>query len=47
MKIIKKITTAKKLILNYFFYTARPKYINPIWFLRKYFEYDAEKNLRK
>lgn len=47
MKIIKKITTAKKLILNYFFYTARPKYINPIWFLRKYFEYDAEKKFKE
>lgn len=47
MRIKKKISVVKKLLLNYSYYTARPKYINPIWLLRKYYEYLAKKNFMK
>ena len=47
MNIWKKITVARRLISNYIFYTARPRYVNPIWSLRKYFEFLGEKNFKK
>ena len=34
MKILKKFKSAWILFINYFYYTARPRFINPIYFLR-------------
>ncbi len=47
MEIIKKLTFIRRRISNYIYYTAKPRYINPIWYLRKYFEYSGENKFKK
>jgi len=47
VKILRKIAVGKKLVSNYFYYTAKPAYINPIWYARKYYETAGEKNFKK
>lgn len=46
-KIIKKLIFIRRKILVYIYYTAKPLYINPIWYFRKYFEYSSEKEFKK
>tara|TARA_B100000902_G_C27299221_1_gene911805 strand:+ start:345 stop:1094 length:750 start_codon:yes stop_codon:yes gene_type:complete len=45
--LINKILSLKRLFKFYFIYTARPKYINPIFFLRKIADKSDEKKLER
>ena len=47
MKIFKKFKTAWLILINYFYYTARPHILNPIHFLRLISDKNGKSNFKK